>query len=121
MSKAEDLIYQYELWRGKVSALKLERQNLIPQCDNISVGTGPLGMDEGVLCLSDCWTKPSCDDEYGNTTYDFEDTLQEHGCEACKKSFAIKRGPLMEAKKELGNIKRRISAHGKKLIKQGNK
>ena len=121
MSKAEDLIYQYELWRGKVSALKLERQNLIPQCDNISVGTGPLGMDEGVLCLSDCWTKPSCDDEYGNTTYDFEYTLQEHGCEACKKSFAIKRGPLVEAKKELGNIKRRISAHGKKLIKQGNK
>lgn len=118
MNKSEELIYQYEIQRETVTRLKRERQDLIPQCDNISIGTGPLGMDEGVLCLSDCWTKPSFDDEYGNDIYDFEETLKEHGCEACKKSFSIKRGPLMDAKKELGNMKRKLANFGKKLIKE---
>ncbi len=118
MNTAEELIYQYETQRGAITRLNKERHALISECGNISAGTGPYGLTEGVLCLSDCWAKPSFDDEYGNTTYDFEVTLQEHGCEACKKSFAIKRGPLMDAKKELGNIKRRLAVFGKKLIKE---
>ena len=121
MNKSEELIYQYEIQRSTITRLNKERHALISECDNISVGTGPLGMDEGILCLSDCWTKPLFDDEYGNDIYDFESTLQEHGCEACNKSFAIKRGPLMDAKKELGNMKRRLANFGKKLIKESAK
>jgi hypothetical protein len=114
MSKPEDLIFQYETWRGKVAALKRERIELISECDNLDIGSGPHGQDDGTLCLSGLW------DAEDPAAYN--DVLEEFGCGACKRLFAIKRGPLAIARKEFGSAKKRLSYAGKKLIKlAGNK
>ena len=114
MNKSEELIHQYEVCRAKISALKLERSNLINECDKIdAVDFNGLPMTVGELCLSSLW------EDDGRDSY--HEAVEEFACEHCKKSFAIKRGPLAEARKEFGNIKRRLTYLGKKLIKESAK
>lgn len=111
MNKSEELIYQYERARQKVSILKAERRNLISECPGQDTTDDQNGspVSFGKLCLSDIWEDESPDD--------YESVLEHIGCEACNKSYQIKRGPLADAQKEFGKIKRRLSYAGKKLIK----
>ena len=122
MNSAEEIIYQYEIQRSTVTRLNNERRELIKECDNLSIGTGPCGMDEGSLCLSSLWCGSGSFDtsehENSHILCDYSEILEESGCEACNKSFAIKRGPLMDAKKKLGDMKRKLANFGKKLIKE---
>ena len=111
MNKSEELIYQYQLCRNNISKLNLKRSALIKECDRVSCSEiNGRKMYRGEACLSALW-------EDGESEF-YQEVLEEFGCDACKKSFAIKRGPLMNAKKELGNIKRKIASLGKKLIKE---
>lgn len=121
MNSAEELIYQYEVQRGTVARLNKERKLLINECDNVIPHKSIEGLVHGPLCLNTAWHGESFLDAEPDEQYDYALSLEEIGCEACKKSFAIKRGPLMSAKKELGNIKRRLSVFGKKLIKESAK
>jgi len=119
MSKSEDLILKYEIARQKISGLKSERLRLIELCtvpDSHDDGLGGIHHFAGDLCLSKLWESDGRD---GRDTY--HEAVEEFACEHCKKSFAIKRGPLAEARKEFGNIKRRLSYLGKKLIKESAK
>ena len=112
MNKSEELIYQYEIARQKISSLKSERLELVELCtvpDSSDDGHGGTYFFSGDLCLSKLW------EDDGRDTY--HEAIEEFACEHCKKSFAIKRGPLAEARKEFGNIKRRLTYLGKKLIK----
>ncbi len=113
MIKSEELILKYEIARQKISSLKSERLKLIELCtvpDSHDDGRGGIVHFAGELCLSKLW------EDDGRDSY--HEAIEEFACEHCKKSFAIKRGPLMDAKKELGNIKRRLAVFGKKLIKE---
>lgn len=115
MSKAEDLILKYEIERQKISSLKAERAELVELCtvpDSHDDGRGGDWHFSGELCLSKLW------EDDGRDSY--HEAIEEFACEHCKKSFAIKRGPLAVARKEFGNIKRRLSYLGKKLIKESD-
>ena len=110
MNKSEELIYQYESCRNNISGLNLKRSALINKCNRVGYSeVNGRKMYRGEACLSALW-------EDGESEF-YPEVLEEFGCEACNKSFAIKRGPLMDAKKELGNMKRKLSSFGKKLIK----
>ena len=116
MNKAEELILGYEIARQKISTFKAERSNLVDLCtvpDSSDDGRGGTYFFSGELCLSKLWEDDSRDS--------YHEAIEEFACEHCKKSFAIKRGPLAEARKEFGNIKRRLTYLGKKLIKESAK
>jgi hypothetical protein len=119
MSNSEALIFQYETWRGKVAALKRERSNLIQECPSIDEVDDFNGepVSVGVLCLHKAFDEMLKMNEENDDTYAYDEVLAEVGCEHCIKSYQIKSGPLAEARKEFGNIKRRLSYAGKKLIK----
>ena len=116
MNKSEELILKYESARQKISRLKSDRLELIELCtapDSSDDGHGGTYFFSGDLCLSKLW------EDDGRCTY--HEAIKEFACEHCKKSFAIKRGPLAEARKEFGNIKRRLTYLGKKLIMESAK
>lgn len=121
MNAAEKLILEYETLRREISILKAERSELIYKCKNIKiVSVNGFQETQGNICLVKYWAASELpprpfDDE---CNHDYSETLEEFGCEVCNESFAIKRGPLAKAKHELGNVKRKISSLGKKLIKE---
>lgn len=124
MSKAEDLILKYEIERQKISNLKTERAKLAELCtvpDSHDDGYGGIHHFAGELCLTKAWNDMLEMNRQNGEVNSYFESLHEVGCEHCIKSYAIKTGPLAVARKEFGNIKRRLSYLGKKLIKQGNK
>ena len=120
MNKSEELILKYEALRQEIASLKSKRSDLIYKCSKITI-TEVHGfmMAAGNACLVEYWAGnswPPSDDE---SSHDYSETLEEFGCDACKESFAIKRGPLAKNNQDLGIVKRQISSLGKKLIKEG--
>lgn len=120
MSKAEQLIIEYETLRQKISNLKADRSELAELCtvpDSHDDGRGGIHHLSGELCLTKAWNEMLEMNRQNNEFYSYFEVLAEVGCEHCIKSHEIKRGPLAEARKEFGNVKRRLSYAGKKLIK----
>lgn len=120
MSKAEQLIIEYETLRQKISNLKSERAVLVELCtepDSHDDGRGGIRHFAGELCLTKAWNDMLEMNRQNGEVNSYLDSLHEVGCEHCIKSYEIKIGPLAEARKDFGNIKRRLSYAGKKLIK----
>lgn len=120
MSKLETLIIQYETLRQKISSLKAERSELAELCtvpDSHDDGRGGIHHFSGELCLTKAWDDMLEMNRQNGEVNSYFDSLHEVGCEHCIKSYEIKIGPLADARKEFGNVKRRLSYAGKKLIK----
>ena len=126
MCKLEKVIIRHEKARALVSGLNENRRSLVRNCeglDSIDVNHNQvidIGLPCGVVAWDQMVKENSCLPYDEQST--FEDVFYselyggEGACDNCKKAFEIKRGPLAEAKKELGNAKRSLSRLGKKLI-----
>lgn len=126
--KCESAIMRHEKARKLVSTLKQKHSTLLCSCDGLNETSSNYGLVVGKTCGQIAWDYMHEDEEanyYGITT-SFEDAFfneindEKGACDSCMEAFDLKRGELMEAKKELGNAKRAISSIGKKLIKEGD-
>jgi hypothetical protein len=120
MSKLENLIIQYETLRQKISSIKAERAELVGLCtvpDSHDDGRGGIHHFSGELCLVKAWNEMLEMNQEDGEVHDYQEVLSEVGCEYCIKSYALKVGPLADARKAFGSAKKRLSYAGKKLIK----
>ena len=119
MNDQDHVIIRYERARQAVALIKEERRQLIWKCDNVKA----LANELCLVAASKSATEERHDhdhyDEHGLYAGDsYQDIMDNIGCPACRKSYAIKIGALADAKSEFGSAKRSLAAWGKKLIKQ---
>jgi hypothetical protein len=122
MKFEKEAIIRYEKARQLIAKLKGQRSNLIDKCDNInSINDGIFKSEVGELCLATAWRNFSnygeVDDFGQKTGLNYDECLEEIGCNACMESFKIKRTKLSDAKKEFRAAKISLNALGKRLIK----
>lgn len=122
--KYQSAIARYETARQMVSKLRMQRTDLIKECESIETIDSTHGrIETGTLCLNSVYSEMIEDNrENFPDGYSYEETMEnahdeERCCDACYKSYEIKTGPLAAARKEFGNAKRALSYIGKKLIK----
>lgn len=120
-----EIVLRYEKARQLVSELKKVRADLISKCSSVSlVMVDGFAELRGELCLHSNYREWA--GEYEENGYislsilDYMRDANENGecCDACLESIKIKRGPLMDAKKEFGMAKRSLSHAGKRMIKE---
>jgi hypothetical protein len=105
-------VANYERRRQAVVVLNNERTELLGGCSREDAYQE--------TCLQKCYSEwIYYRNEYGEkATYsEHLNHPEENTCNACKKAYAIKTGPLAEAKKQFGIAKRVLSALGKSALK----
>lgn len=113
----EKAIIRYETARQQVQNLTEERRNQEYECTSYFYSETENAM-VGEYCLVSAFE--SAVSGWGRGNFVFEKILNNGDyCEACKKSYAIKVGPLAEAKQELGRAKRSLTVIGKRLMREG--
>ncbi len=115
------LILDYEKTRQLISRLEGKRTLLLSNCNGLSekdyfnVNAG------GVQCHDQAWhwfksgENRAAEGHYENT---YDEVLTNIGCDNCTKARDIKNTSLRKAKSDFGNIKRKLSAAGKRLMKE---
>lgn len=125
MSKHSRAIRNYEKCRQEVERISKLRTELINNCTKYISPTSIIarGLDDGVdICLVRAMdeTKELNNNDY-SYFYSFSEVLEsnenEDYCQNCIDSYAIKKGPLAEAKKNFGSAKRALSILGKSILK----
>ena len=114
-------VANYERCRVKVNKLKKRRAELFESCTR-ETPTGKAETEYSMTCLELCWEDCNEGKMDHGYSFDFKSMLGEYSedngyCDNCKEAYAVKIGPLAEAKKQFGIAKRVLSALGKSVIK----
>ena len=118
MDKYKSAIYEYEASRQLITDLKDLSGKLIGLCKGGSNKDGSICLVVAYEEVNENIHHEVYDNSYGQTVFskaDYSEVLDEIGCTSCKTSYAIKTGPLADAKKRFGIAKRRLSALGKNI------
>ena len=114
--------------RALVRKLEMDRVTLVSECERTVFSTVPPSPftlpSEVDVKFGDCFSVAYEDmlelNKENGCRYDYFEVMQnlegEGVCKKCIDSYAIKIGPLAEARRVFGNAKRAISVRGKKLI-----
>ena len=131
MNKAEQVIKRYEAARQRKNMLEDVRRRLIANCANLykfDPVTREIETGDNCFALAFAHTMKLNKAASFDDCYSFDEVFAngelENGmsvCLSCKEAHEIKRGPLAEAKKELGSAKRQLAAIGKQLIAREGK
>lgn len=123
MDKFKTAISEYEKARQAISKISKQRADLILICERIAKD------HTRNICLVDAHNElisilndnPGDYYAYGEVLGgDFGDPDDAEYCQHCKHSYAIKMGPLAEAKQKFGLTKNKLARLGKELIKLPN-
>ena len=123
MDEFKTAIYEYEQARQIIAKISKQRADLILVCERIAKDhTRNICLvdanNELISILND---NPGDYYAYGEVLGGhFSDPDDEEYCQHCKHSYAIKMGPLAEAKQIFGLTKTKLARLGKELIKLPN-
>lgn len=112
-----NLILDYEKTRQIIKELEKESRLLIDNC-HYSHGSEWSGVER---CHDKAYSwflsseNRAREGHYENT---YDEVIENTGCDNCVKARDIKNTSLRKAKSDFGNIKRKLSAAGKRLIKE---
>lgn len=118
----DQLVSDYERLRQLVRDLAKEKIALIEQCEGI------IDFPLSETCLKKAWDEYTSSDNWGaygdGPGYQYEEIInneaenEDEYCTFCQQAYALKLGPIAQAKKDLGNAKRALSRRGKLLLKK---
>lgn len=133
MKSSDELIENYERCRQQVATISKQRNELVCNCERQKAyfeaeraGTHrALNLPENCLTVAYKELLELCS-PYEH--YSYEEVLHndcidpgedDEYCQSCIDSYAVKVGPLADAKQASGNAKRALAVRGKYLLKQG--
>lgn len=113
-------VSDYEVARAQAILLRNNRNSLLSQCELTDPGPGG-----GENCLILAWNENIKMNEDNGEMYDYHEVLSEgvsegRYCQHCKDAYELKIGPLVTARQNFGNAKRKLSRIGKKILVQQN-
>lgn len=116
MDEYKDIIIEYEQKRQTVTRLENRRKELVKSCTKADWKS-----EHPVICLSRAFDDTVKISEENNEWYSFDEILEDGYCEGeycrnCVDAYKLKINDLADARKAFGDIKRKLSLTGKRLI-----
>ncbi len=116
MDENKSIIMEYEQKRQTVSRLEKRRKELIKSCEKADWDS-----EHPVICLSRAFDDTVRTSEENEEWYSFDEILDEGYCSGeycrnCVDAYKLKINDLADARKSFGDVKRKLSVIGKRII-----